>query len=142
MRKEIVGIGLILLLSLNGCATLKKEGLKEEERRLGVAEELKFDDVPLPAGFKLDTQNSFIFQNEFTRVGLLRYIGKADVGDIIKFYKEQMPLHNWTTLNIVEYGRVILNFEKEKETCIITLEPVITRVMLTISIAPKAGKSR
>lgn len=109
--------------------------------QLQVAVDLHFDDIPVPAGFKLDKVNSFAFQNDYTRVGLLKYTGRAKVFKVVDFYKEQMPLYNWVLVNVVEYDRSLLNFEKDGQSCIITVEGTMTRTALTIAVAPKSQKS-
>lgn len=109
--------------------------------QLQVAVDLRFDDIPVPAGFRLDVVNSFAFQNDYTRVGLLKYTGRAKVTEVVDFYKEQMPLYNWILVNVIEYDRSLLNFEKGKQSCIITCEGRATRTILTIAIAPKSQKS-
>ena len=128
---------------LTGCATVDRQrdaelGLVEEEK-LEVSADLKFEDLPVPYGFKLNKQESFIFQNDFTRMGLFKYIGKAKPNKIVEFYREQMPLYNWGLINIVEHNEIILNFEKERESCIITLKPMMARTGLTIFLTPKSG---
>ena len=72
------------------------------------------------------------------RVGVLKYQGKADADRIISFYKEQMAMYNWRLVNIVEYGQRLINFERENETCIITIEPKGNTIFLTISLGPKS----
>lgn len=106
----------------------------------------KFSDIPVPAGLKNLQQSSYSFESSGIRVGVLRYYGKADADRVISFYKEQMPMHNWNLVNIIEYGQRLINFERENESCIITLEPKGKNVILTVSLGPKstvlAKKSR
>ena len=109
--------------------------------QLQVAVDLRIDDIPVPAGFKLDVADSFAFQNDYTRVGLLRYTGRAGVDEVVDFYKEQMPLYNWVLVNVIEYERSLLNFEKDKQSCIIICEGSRSRTVLTIATAPKSQKT-
>ncbi|MCK4249040.1 MAG: hypothetical protein KAX15_04605 [Candidatus Omnitrophica bacterium] len=109
--------------------------------QLQVAVDLRIDDIPVPVGFKLDLDDSFAFQNDYTRVGLLRYSGRAGVDEVVDFYQEQMPLYNWVLVNVIEYERSMLNFEKDKQSCIITCEGSRSRTVLTIATAPKSQKT-
>ncbi|MCK4859352.1 MAG: hypothetical protein KAS87_02215 [Candidatus Omnitrophica bacterium] len=131
---------------LVGCATVDRQQDLELERveneGLEVASSLRFEDVPIPSAFRLKSGDSFVFQNDKTRMGLLRYIGKPEVTEIIKFYKEQMSLYNWNLLSIVEHNKVVLNFEKQGESCAITLEPLTTRTIITISLVPITRESK
>ncbi len=138
-------IVIILLLSFSGCATTSEQSSFESESEethttstLAVTAKLRFPDVPVPVGFKLIEDKSFVFQTENTRVALLKYLGRARQEDLVDFYKEQMLFYNWNLLNMVEYERSILNFERAEQSCIITIEPKGRAKIITISVAPKA----
>ena len=135
-----------------GCATTNGKTLSESESELeeeqtygrttlAVTAKLRFDDLPVPVGFKLIQDKSFTFQTEDTRVALLKYSGRAKLQDLLDFYKEQMLLYNWELLNLVEYGKSILNFNRTGQSCIVTIEPRGRKKIITISVAPKAKGS-
>ncbi len=150
MQTSLLKQFLILFLSLllAGCATTSGKGsseLDEEEafRTTGLlpAAKLRFSDVPAPAGFKLLQDKSFVFQTDNTRVALLKYSGRAKLQDLVDFYKEQMLLSNWDLLNVVEYGKSVLNFERTGQSCIVSIDSKGMRKVITISVAPKARGS-
>jgi uncharacterized protein (DUF1919 family) len=91
----------------------------------------------VPTGFKFLPEKSYLIESGLIRGGILKYTGKAIGDQIVNFYKEQMPMYGWHLLNLVEYGDKILNFEKEKESCIITIKPSGSKSDITISVAPK-----
>ena len=135
----------ILLCFLAGCATTKDRSSSEFEQgeayattTLAVSAKLRFSDLPVPAGFKLIKDKSFVFQTEQTRVALLKYSGRAKLEDLVEFYREQMLLYNWQLLNVVEYGRSVLNFERAEQSCIVTMEATGMKQIITISVAPKS----
>ena len=97
----------------------------------------KFSDIPVPSGFKSLTGQSYSFESSGIRVGVLKFQGKADVDQIVSFYKEQMVMYNWNLLNVVEYGERLLNFDRENETCVITLLTRGKTVIITVSLGPK-----
>ena len=141
---------LLMLLSGFGCATTQGRGaseLEEEEAfaaaatTLPVTAKLRFSDVPVPAGFKLIQDKSFVFQTQGTRVALLKYVGRAKLEELVVFYKEQMPYYNWELLNVVEYGKSVLNFEREGQSCIVTIESKGRKKIVTLSVAPRAKGS-
>jgi len=107
---------------------------------LEVATLLKFDDVPVPAGFKFLPTDSFAFQNDIFRVALLRYTGKGSAEQVVKFYKDQMPLYRWECINKVEYGIRTLNFQRSDETCTIIIDTKGSKSNISISVAPKASE--
>lgn len=129
---------LTAILIVGGCAGLDRKGKDTNPTLLEPQVSLKFSDIPVPAGFKQLSQASYSFESSGMRVGLLKYEGKAQVDQIVNFYKEQMVMYNWNLLNIVEYGERLMNFDRETETCIITLIPRGNNTIITISLGPKA----
>ena len=136
---------IVVLLMFSGCATTKSTTVTETEEggvytssALPVSGKLRFSDLPVPAGFKLLEDSSFVFETEDTRVALLKYSGRANQQDLLDFYKEQMLLYNWELLNIVEYEKSILNFQRSRQSCIITLESKGRHKVITVSLAPWA----
>ena len=145
MKKIIILFVICSFMAISGCSTWgdwsrKKSSSGEGEGAsmgLSMSESLKFEDIPIPAGFKMNPENSFAFQNKTMRVGVLTYIGKASPQEIISFYKEQMPLYNWRLLNLIEYGTIQILFDKGTETCVITITPA-RKSTLRINVAPKS----
>jgi len=99
---------------------------------------LKFIDLPVPVGLKPLPLESYSFENSGFRVGVLKYRGNAAAEDVVNFYKEQMRMYNWSLINAIEYGQILLNFERENESCIITLLPKGKSLTLIISLGPKS----
>lgn len=128
-------LGLVLVLA--GCAALGKKDAVNPAL-LEPQAMVKFTDVPVPAGFKFLPKSSYSFETEGMRVGMLKYQGKANPDQIVAFYKEQMAMYNWNLLNIVEYGERQLNFDRDSETCVITLLAKGRSVAITITLGPKA----
>lgn len=127
-----------LILNFIGCAAISKDKPVTSPTLLEPQALLKFADLPVPVGFKLLTNESYSFESSGIRVAVLKYQGKADVDRVINFYKEQMPIYNWSLLNIVEYGQRLLNFDRETETCIVSLLPKGSTVFITITLGPKS----
>ncbi|MFA4888845.1 MAG: hypothetical protein WC628_04645 [Candidatus Omnitrophota bacterium] len=138
--KKILVIALLFfsVIAFSASAALAKEAFSKESSVLEPASILKFADVPVPAGFKLMPQESYSFESAGVRVGVLRYEGKANVDLVENFFKEQMPMYSWNLLNVIEYGERMLNFERENETCIVTLVTKGRKVIITASLGPKS----
>jgi len=134
---------LMIIFTLIGCAAVpKKDAPLTNPSMLEPAAMLKFADVPYPTGFKLLPQGSYVFESTGVRVGLLKYQGKANVDQVVNFYKEQMQMYNWNLLNVIEYGERLLNFDRELESCIVSLSPKGNNITVTISIGPKSQIAR
>lgn len=137
----IAGLSLCAVLAA-GCATDNYGSTRGSDTQLVEPQNIfKFNDVPVPAGFKLIPKDSYSFESSGVRVAVLRYRGKGDRELINSFFKEQMAIYKWNLLNMVEYGDTIMNFDKENETCIITLSPKGGTIFASISLGPKSPKS-
>lgn len=142
MRRAVI-IAVAFSVALSGCASLKgmfkgSSTRTQASQSPEVSAILKFDDVPVPDGFRFIANESFAFQTQDVRVGLLKYEGKADPDAIVRFYKEQMPLYNWEVVNIIEYGKRLLNFEKDGQSAVVTIEPRGGKVIITIAVSPRS----
>ena len=144
--KIAVPVILVLtLITISGCATPAQRGSaagSEIEKNLAVASTLRFDDVPVPVGFASIPTESFIYQTENIRAGLLRYEGKSSAEAVMQFYKEQMPVYNWQSINIIEFEKKQLSFEKTGQSCIVIIEGLKGKTIITISIGPKSEKAK
>jgi hypothetical protein len=129
----------LLTTALTGCTTLSNNKESTNPVSLSPQAVLKFTDVPVPVGLKSLPEQSYSFESSGVRVGVLKYQGKNNADQIVNFYKEQMPMYNWNLVNIVEYGQRLMNFERENETCIVTLQPMgWSNNLLVISLGPKS----
>jgi len=133
-----------IAFSLYGCADFpqKDDSMSKTPGVLEPSAMMKFNDVPVPAGFKILPQNSYSFESSGVRVGVLKYRGKANPEQVLSFYKQQMPMYNWSLLNVIEYGDRMMNFERENETCIVSLYSKGGTAILTISIGPRPQISK
>ena len=132
--------GLVLVAA--GCATTSSNTASEPIRNLTVSTALRFDDVPVPQGFSQLPKESFIFQTESVRAGVVRYAGNASPEAVMQFYKQQMPAFNWSPVNIIEFGQKQLSFEKPGQTCVVVVEGTRSKSTITISIGPKSEKPK
>jgi len=125
----------VMLTILCGCVAVRP-AQERPPAKLEPALALKFSDIPVPARFKYLDKESYVFQTKETRIGMLKYKGKASSEQIIQFYQEQMPLYGWKLVNAFEFGQKIFNFEKKEESCIVYIEE--NTGIIVISFGPKA----
>lgn len=140
MKKSYSALAFLLFcFFILGCAVLPKreQPISKTSNLLEPSGAVKFSDIPVPAGFKLIPQSSYSFESSGVRVGVLKYQGRADIEQVINFFKEQMPMYSWNLLNIVEYGERLMNYERENETCIINLLPKGKNITITMSLGPR-----
>jgi len=132
----------LVILFLAGCVTLPKNesigSTEQNKASLSVAPILKFEDIPTPAGFRILDKESFAFQNDKSRVALLKYYGGKSAEQVMAFYKEQMASFNWNLVNVIEYDRKVMNYENSEESCIITIQPQGGKSLVTVALSPKS----
>jgi hypothetical protein len=139
LKKEIFLLTILGLFIFSGCATDSYRSGSDDyyDNDPGMSVAQRFADLPVPAGFILNRKESFIFQNNRTRMGTMTYVGSGDVTQIIEFYKKTMPKHNWSLLTTVEFNRAVMSFEKEAESCIVTIEKRgMKKLYLTLALSP------
>jgi hypothetical protein len=49
-----------------------------------------------------------------------------------------MPSYNWALLNVLEFGDRMLNFERQNESCVVTIKSKGKGVEISVSLAPKS----
>lgn len=124
----------ILCILIAGCSSIGYYHIEKKE--LGVSDISRFDDIPVPLGFKYLPLNSFVYESGKIRLGVLEYSGKGFPYKIVKFYKENMTIYGWQILNVIEGKETTLSFGKGKEICIIKFTYRGTLGSLIISISP------
>ncbi|MCX6355609.1 MAG: hypothetical protein NTZ78_12035 [Candidatus Aureabacteria bacterium] len=132
----IIG-AMFLLAGMTGC---KKGDQPAGSPQVAFSSDVSFEDIPVPAAFVLKRSNSYSFQNDVTRVGRLIYEGRSSLNDVLAFYQQQMPLHGWQEMSYIDYYSSTRYYEKEGQSCILTVEPKIgwKNVRIILSTQPKS----
>jgi len=141
MFRSLLVCFLMCSVFVAGCSTLsgsRNSNSSDFEKQLEVSTLLKFDDIPVPSGFRFIAAESFAFQTDEIRVGLLKYTGRVSPEETVVFFKEQMPLYNWKPVNFIEYERRVLNFEKDGQSAVITIDGKGSSSSLVIAVAPRS----
>lgn len=142
--RNLVLLIIIICFYCCSCSTLSQKGSLGgySQGEMEISGQSRFEDLPVPEGFILYREESFIFENDKTRMGTLSYIGKSNFESLIDFYRKNMALNGWNLMNSVEFDVVVLNFEKDEESCVVTLKKrKMSKAVVTFTLAPasKAG---
>jgi len=130
MRK----ISLIFLILFLGCQSIP---LKEEKKaELELSSLSRFEDIPVPQNFVYLPLKSFVFERNKVRIGILKYVGVSTPEAIVNFLKRNMSNYGWKLRSVIEGGAIFLNFQKEKETCIVNVEYIKRKIFLTFALSP------
>ena len=133
MRK-ILFLTLSLFIFAIGCGS--PAYYHSQEKILELSNSVRFQDLPVPSGFKYTPLNSFVYESRKTRVCVLKYLGRAWPHSISEFYKENMSRYGWQILNIIEGEETVLSFRKSEEICIIKFGAKGWGGELTVSVSP------
>lgn len=107
---------------------------------LQTAAELRIRDLPVPGGYVYDPRHSMIIEYGSTQAGMIRYEGSAPVGDLIEFYRREMPKFDWTLSTMIEREEIRMFFQKTGMICEITIRPATTlsrKSIIQVYYAPK-----
>ena len=138
MKKFFVVFSLLILTGCAGISYYTPSPRTEEGKETSIKKALqqKFDDLPLPQGVVIDSQNSFIFQDGGIRIAQLRCVSKLSPDALVSYFREELPLQGWQFLNVVEYGERRLSFEKPGEKLEVIIYPERRGARIVISLTP------
>ena len=144
MRKIVI---LLLVLSfafvLPSC-TLMQENVKKEppiEKKVNLAK-FQFEDLPIPSDFKILNDDSFVYETDNYRTGIIKYRGKDSYKNVANFFKGELPKYNWNLINSIEYKNVAqLIFEKPNWITVIYIEQDGSESVITLTVGP-ASKTK
>ena len=146
-RGLLVCLVSILLLGL-GCATLQKSEDTSNEAEVKKSEikgpapvYYDFADILVPAELSLDERNSFVYSTSSFSAGVLVFEGYVQGESLVNFFTTNMPKDGWTLKSSFRYRRVILNFEKDQRSCLISVAEYPLKTGVEIWVAPQLSAS-
>ncbi|MFH0871737.1 MAG: hypothetical protein V1878_04495 [bacterium] len=130
MRKGFVFVALFLMgLALWGCMPgAYTSAPPVEAPALPPPPAYRFEDLPVPATMNLVRGESYIFEAGGVRAAIMIYEGKDDPADLVKYYRENMPQHNWKLVSVFEHEEANLTFQKPGWNCTLS---IVKRAMQT-----------
>ena len=103
----------------------------------------RFEDVPVPLNVELSEDESFVFETDAIRTGVLVYYGNVRVDSLVEFFKVAMAQQGWSLVNSFVWGGAALNFEKANRSAIINIDKGAFMTKLVIRVGPKSpGQER
>ena len=127
--------GTMVLATLIGCAQTPEA--ERSEMIPTPAATYRFEDVPIPRSLAIEKKESFIYESEAIKTGILVYGGKAKVGELAHFFKENMAIHGWKLVSNFERNDALLTFNKPGWGCVITILPTgMERAKVEVRVGP------
>jgi hypothetical protein len=137
-RLLAVAVLLVVGVSISGCMqkAVAPESAGPTEAAPPAAA-YRFEDLPVPATMNLIRSDSYIFEAGGFRAGILVFEGKEDPADLVKYYRENMPQHNWKLTSVFEHEEANLVFQKPGWSCNITIvKRAMQSTRLTVLLGP------
>jgi len=132
---HFVLVGTLVLATVIGCAQTPKA--ERSEMIPTPAATYRFEDVPVPRSLAIEKKESFIYESEAIKTGILVYGGKAKVGELAHFFKENMAIHGWKLVSNFERNDALLTFNKPGWNCVITILPIgMERAKVEVRVGP------
>lgn len=107
---------------------------------LQTSPELRIKDLPIPAGYVYQPARSMIIEFGAVKAGIIVYEGTGPVGDLVAFFRREMPRFDWNLASMIERDEVKMFFEKPGKICEVTIRPatgLARRNVIVIHYTPK-----
>ncbi|MGB7064540.1 MAG: hypothetical protein WBF55_05260 [Syntrophobacteria bacterium] len=134
----------IFLLVGAGCAAWKKSqdtseetGEKKNEVQAPASVYYDFVDILIPAELSLVKKSSFVYSTPSFTAGVLVFEGYVQGESLVNFFTTNMPKDGWTLKSSFRYRRVILSFEKEERSCLVSVAEFPLKTRVEIWVAPQ-----
>ena len=134
----------IFLLVGAGCAAWKKSqdaseetGEKKNEVQAPAPVYYDFVDILIPAELSLVKKSSFVYSTPSFTAGVLVFEGYVQGESLVNFFTTNMPKDGWTLKSSFRYRRVILSFEKEERSCLVSVAESRLKTRVEIWVAPQ-----
>ena len=134
----------IFLLVGAGCAAWKKSqdaseetGEKKNEVQAPAPVYYDFVDILIPAELSLVKKSSFVYSTPSFAAGVLVFEGYVQGESLVNFFTTNMPKDGWTLKSSFRYRRVILSFEKEERSCLVSVAEFPLKTRVEIWVAPQ-----
>ena len=138
----------ILLLVGAGCAAWEKSrdtseetGEKKSEVEAPAPVYYDFVDILIPAELSLVKKSSFVYSTPSFTAGVLVFEGYVQGESLVNFFSTNMPKDGWTLNSSFRYRQVILNFEKDERSCLVSVEEFPLKTKVEIWVAPQMAAS-
>lgn len=97
-----------------------------------------FEDIQIPGSLKLNRDDSFVYQSETIKTGILSFTGGKTTVDSLAFFEMNMPRDGWTMMSSFRYNKNILIYTKPGKICLVMInEPKgINFVTVQVWVAP------
>jgi hypothetical protein len=117
--------------------TSEETGDKKSEVKGPAPVYYDFVDILIPAELSLVKKSSFVYSTPSFSAGVLVFEGYVQGESLVNFFTTNMPKDGWTLKSSFRYRRVILSFEKNERSCLVTVTEFPMKTRVEIWVAPQ-----
>lgn len=116
------------------------EGIGTPIPALPLSMELRFADVPVPAGASLDLEKTYVHESADLQIGKMVYTSKATVEELVNFYLHECGAAGWKKVMRTDADGAELVFKKSGQRLTVTIRPlgVGRSRLLIVHLTPEA----
>ena len=93
----------------------------------------------IPAELSLNRNNSFVYSTPSFSAGVLVFEGYVQGESLVNFFATNMAKDGWILKSSFRYRRVILNFEKDRRSCLVSVAEYPLNTRVEIWVAPQVA---
>jgi hypothetical protein len=141
MRMRLAVLCVLLGVLAVGCCEFMKTGSRDNaataQERLALAEDLRFNDIPVPRGFTYVPEESWTYETKGMRFAEMQYAGDASVQSVMEFFLNQMPLRDWeqaVSAGPEMHKRLRFKHKNKSENCQILIHRAWGKTTITIEV--------
>jgi hypothetical protein len=131
MRKILFSLA-ILAVTATGCQTnrgssvdpITGEVIPAAASGLSPSGQQRFSDVPLPAGTKVDSDRSFVYESGAVQIGRMVYTIREKVNPVAQFYIRESPNFGWNLDSVLEADGTQLLMTKPDKRLIVHIKDI------------------
>ena len=133
-------------LMLGACATGQPvSGPTAPNQKSGaeISNALPITDIPIPAGAKMDTENSLIMGAQDRWLGRIVIKADSSSGDAYKHYYNGMPSFGWELVTAVQARISTLTYVRSERVATIQIEPsTLGGATISIMVSPREIRNK
>ncbi|HUW51204.1 MAG TPA: hypothetical protein VMV75_09345 [Sulfuricella sp.] len=140
--RSVLMLLLVTASLLAGCAAINQPvvGSTSADQKAGTAppNALPISDIPIPAGARLDTENSLIMGAQDRWLGRIVIKTDASPTETYNYFNNGMPTFGWTVVTAVQARISALIFMRGDRVASIQIEPTtLNGSTVSITISPR-----
>ena len=100
---------------------------------------LQFSNIPIPSGFTLDREKTFIYESGSgnVKVGRLHFSVWNPVEEVVEYFRNEMGQKGWRPIRIIEHKVTVMMYETDTELATVIVQPSLGKTQIEIQVGPK-----